>query len=104
MKAWLAAAHNEPIGPADSTATPAITVDQTADLYQKVGVEDAQNSGVDQHAGPARPEQPSADAVRNASRFTVDRLGERWEMLSAAYETSGKVVPCQGDRVPSRDP
>ena len=47
-----------------------------------------------EHTGPARPEQPSAAAVCNASRFTLDRLGERWEMLKAAYETGqlGRVV------------
>lgn len=94
-QARLAAAHNDPVGPADLTLPPAVrTSEDTAQVYAEVGREDAAHPGADEHTGPARPEQPSAQAVRNSSRFPLDRLGERWEQLKAVYETGrlGRVA------------
>jgi hypothetical protein len=96
IQARLAAAHNEPIGPADITAPPNVGINPKATgAYEEIGRYDASHPGVDEHAGPDRPEQPSARAVRNSSRAPLDRLGERWEQIKARYQTGqlGLVPP-----------
>lgn len=96
VEARLAAAEDRPNPARKPTDSPQVTPNPTAiDCYVALGQADAAQPGADQHTGPERPTQPSANTVAHWARAPIDKLGLEYQQTKQAFadQTLGLVLP-----------